>query len=57
MKHDADDRLVYTVVEAADLLGISRSHAYEMIARNELAHVRLGRRVLVPKRAVLALLD
>jgi excisionase family DNA binding protein len=51
-----DDRLVYTVGEAAQVLGISRSHAYELVARGELAHLRLGRRVLVPKRAVLTLL-
>jgi excisionase family DNA binding protein len=51
----AQDRLVYTVVEAAGLLGISRSHAYELVARGDLAHVRLGRRVVVPKVAIDAL--
>jgi excisionase family DNA binding protein len=59
-KRDMDeprDRLVYAVSEAAELLGISRSHAYELVARGTLAHVRLGRRVVVPKRAVLELLD
>lgn len=49
--------LVYTVSQAADLLGISRSHAYELVARGQLAHVRLGRRVVVPKHAVLELLN
>ena len=31
-----DERLVVSVPEAARLLGISRTHAYEMIARGEL---------------------
>lgn len=47
---------VWTVDEAACLLGISRAHAYELVARNELPHVRLGRRIVVPKRAVEQLL-
>jgi excisionase family DNA binding protein len=50
-----DDRLVYTVAEAGDLLGISRAFAYELVARGELPVVRLGRRRLVPKVALLAL--
>lgn len=60
--NDADDtarpeeRLVWTVEEAARLLGISRAHAYELVARCELPHVRLGRRVVVPKHAIEALL-
>jgi len=50
-----DDRLVYTVAEAAKLLGISRAFAYELVARGELPVIRLGRRRLVPKAALLAL--
>jgi excisionase family DNA binding protein len=48
--------LVVTVPEAARLLGISRTHAYELVTRSELAHVRLGRRIVVPKHAIDALL-
>ena len=44
--------LVLSVDEAATLLGISRAHAYELVARGELAHIRLGRRVVVPRRAI-----
>ena len=50
-----DDRLVFTVAEAGDLLGISRAFAYELVARGELPVIRLGRRRLVPKVALLAL--
>ena len=44
-----DLRLVYTVTEAAELLGIGRSTAYELVARDELATVRLGSRVFVTR--------
>lgn len=50
------DRLVVTVAEAAELLGISRAFAYELVARNELPVLRLGRRIVVPKAALLAML-
>jgi len=45
------------VSEAALLLGISRAFAYELVVRGELPVIRLGRRRLVPKRALLALVD
>jgi excisionase family DNA binding protein len=49
------DRLVLTIAEAAEVLGISRAFAYELCARGELPVIRLGRRRLVPKQALLAL--
>ena len=51
------DRLEYTVAEAGALLGISRAFAYELVARGELPVIRLGRRRLVPKVALLALIE
>jgi excisionase family DNA binding protein len=48
--------LVVTVPEAAQLLGISRTHAYELVARGDLAAIRLGRRIVVPKHAIESLL-
>jgi excisionase family DNA binding protein len=48
--------MVVTVPEAAQLLAISRTHAYELIARGVLPHVRLGHRIVVPKHAIEALL-
>jgi excisionase family DNA binding protein len=50
-----EERLVYTVAEAGELLGISRAFAYELVARGELPVICLGRRRLVPKVALLAL--
>jgi excisionase family DNA binding protein len=49
--------LVYTVTQTASLLGISRTHAYELVSRGELGHVRLGRRIVIPRRALERLLD
>jgi excisionase family DNA binding protein len=54
--NDDEGRLVWTVEEAGRLLGISRAHAYELVARGELPHLRLGRRVVVPKYAIEELL-
>ena len=40
-------RMMYTVPEAAGLLGISRQTAYELVQRGEIGAVRLGGRKLV----------
>jgi excisionase family DNA binding protein len=52
-----DDRLTYTLAEAAQQLGISRWLAYEAAHRGELPVCRIGRRMLVPRAALLRLLD
>jgi len=49
------ERLVFSVPEAAELLGISRALGYELVARGELPSLRLGRRRVVPRVALLAL--
>jgi excisionase family DNA binding protein len=50
------DRLVFSVAEAGELLGLSRAFAYELVARGELPVIRFGRRIVVPKAALLELL-
>jgi len=45
-------RLTYTVTEAAEILGISRSAAYECVRRGEIPSLSLGRRVVVPRQAL-----
>ena len=50
-------RLVLTISEAAETLGISRSFAYELVRRGELPAVQLGRRRFVPKKALIDKLD
>ena len=54
--HD-DGRLTWTVTEAAQLLGISRASAYEAAHRGELPVRVIGRRMLVPRVALLRLLS
>lgn len=49
-------RLTFTVDEVAVALGISRSSAYECAKRGDIPTVRLGRRIVIPRRAVLELL-
>lgn len=47
---------VLNVVEAASLLRISRNSAYELIRGGILRSVKIGRRVLVPKSALVSFL-
>lgn len=51
-----DTRLTLTVEEVAVVLGISRGLAYELVRRGEIPALRLGRRVVVPVRALEAML-
>jgi excisionase family DNA binding protein len=52
-----DGRLTSTVTEAAKLLGISPTSAYEAARKGELPVRVIGRRMLVPRVALLRLLD
>ena len=52
-----EERLTYTLNEAARRLGISRALAYEAAHRGELPVCRIGRWVLVPRAALLRLLE
>jgi excisionase family DNA binding protein len=49
-------RLTYTVPEVAELLGISRSTAYECVRRGEIPALTLGRRVVIAKATIDAML-
>ena len=53
----SDGCLTLTVDEAAAMLGISRGLAYELVRQGRLPSVRLGRRILVPRAALVAFLD
>lgn len=41
------NRKLYTPGEAAQVLGVGRSTVYDLIARGEVAGIRVGRRVFV----------
>ena len=47
-----DEKLLLTVDEAAQRLGIGRSHAYIYVLRGELESVKLGRSRRIPAEAV-----
>jgi excisionase family DNA binding protein len=47
----------YTVEEAAAILGVGRSTAYEAANNGDIPAVRVGRRLLVPKLALQNLLN
>lgn len=55
MENHTDHPLTLTVEQAAKLLGIGRSTAYELVHTGDIPSLRLGRRIVVP-RARLALL-
>ena len=51
------ERLTLTVIETAELLGLSRQSAYEGIQRGEIPHIKVGKRILVPRIALERLLN
>ena len=48
----APHSLFVSAPEAAALLGLGRETIYDLVNRDELPHVRLGSRVLIPRRAL-----
>ena len=47
-----EPRLTMSVEEAAEALGISRAFAYEAVRRNEIPHIKIGKRILREVRPV-----
>jgi len=51
------NRLCITVPEAAEMLGISRNFAYELVKRQELPVIKFGKRLLIPRVALEKMLE
>lgn len=51
------DRLVITVPEAGQLLGISRATAYVLAGQGRIPVIRLGKRLVVPIAGLERMLD
>jgi excisionase family DNA binding protein len=51
------DKLLFTVTEVADALGVGRSKVYELMADGSLYSVKLGRARRVPADAVRRFVD
>jgi len=52
-----EEKLTMTVDEASVLLGIGRSLGYQMAHNGQLPVIRLGKRLLVSRKAFHAMLD
>lgn len=52
----SEEKLTFSVEEAAKWLGVGRSAAYELVRTGALFSIRVGRRVLIPRRALEKLL-
>jgi excisionase family DNA binding protein len=50
------ERQVFTVTEAAQILGIGRNSAYEAVRRGDIKSVRIGRRLIVPRAEICRIL-
>ena len=50
-------RRTYTVTETAEILGISRSSAYEAVRRGEIPSITVGHRIVVARTVVDRLID
>lgn len=53
---NVSDALVLTPMETARLLRISRGTVYEQIRCGNIPSIRMGRRILVPKAALMKML-
>ncbi len=51
------ERLTWTVRETAKLLGLSRNSIYQGVLTNEIPHIKVGRRILIPKAAIERMLN
>ena len=48
---DEKTKLTLTVNQLSKSLSLSRGSTYEAIRRGEIPHIRIGRRILIPKAA------
>jgi len=51
------NRLCIAVPEAAEMLGISRNFAYELVKQKQLPVIRFGKRLLIPRAALEKMLE
>lgn len=51
------DRLAYEAKDLWNMLPLSRATVYELLAAGKIRHVRVGRRILIPREAVEELLQ
>lgn len=49
-KEQEPKRLAYSIKEASELLGLSKSRLYEMVQFDEIPYMRVGGKILLPKK-------
>jgi excisionase family DNA binding protein len=52
-----EKRLCITVQEAAEMLGISRNFAYELVKQGQIPVIKFGKRLLIPRAALEKMLE
>jgi len=52
-----NERLTYDVGTAAKLLGLSRGSAYQACLTGQIPHLKIGKRILIPRIALQKLLE
>ena len=50
----ADYPDIVSVEQTARMLGIGKSSAYALLQNNQIRHVKVGRKYIIPKQAVIA---
>lgn len=50
------ERRTYSVAEAAGVLGISTAMGYKLVREGKLEHLKLGARVVIPRRVIARML-
>ncbi len=49
-KEKEPKRLAYSIKEASEMLGLSKSRLYEMVQFDEIPYMRIGGKILLPKK-------
>lgn len=57
MPNQESERLTLSVEEAAKILGIGRANCYESIRQGFIPSLRFGRRIVIPKAALMRKLE
>ena len=55
--HSSEAPLVYKAVQVSELLGLGLNQVYEGIKRGEIPSCRVGRRILVPRKRLLDMIN
>lgn len=57
MKEITNEKLTFTVHEAADIIGVSSTKLYQLVRANKVPNIKLGKRYVIPKEKFIHWLD